>query len=124
MRRMLIPISSSKKTSKNGATMSGAQHVITRSSLQKLYRQLQNAFKNNAKSRFWFSVTQIQARCGPRHRICKKNYQKIKKCHLFNRSKAQKYCKKQYEIKIFVVHNQHMTNTITHTRQMLITIKG
>ena len=38
--------------------------------------------------------------------------------------KAQKCYKKQYEIKIFVVHNQHMTNTITHTRQMLITKKG
>ena len=35
---------------------------------------------------------------------------------------AQKSCKKQYEIKIFVVRDQNMTKKTT-TRQMLITIK-
>ena len=35
---------------------------------------------------------------------------------------AQKCCKKQYEIKIFVVRDQNMTKK-TPTRQMLITIK-
>ena len=60
MRQMLIPISSLKKPSKNGATLSGAT--------------------------------------------------------------VQKCCKKQYEIKIFVVRDQNMTKK-TPTRQMLITIK-
>ena len=51
-----------------------------------------------------------------------KQLKKVKKTLFRQLPTAQKSCKKQYEIKIFVVRDQNMTKK-TPTRQMLITIK-
>ena len=55
-------------------------------------------------------------------KFAKKAEKGLKKTPFREVPTAQKCCKKQYEIKIFVLHEQNMTKK-TPTRQMLITIK-
>ncbi len=82
--------------------MSGAQHVITRRSLQKLYRQLQNAFKNKATSRF----ASCRKSTGPKTIEKKTPFRRI--------PTAQNCCKTQYNNKIFLSHNENITKNMSN----------
>ena len=112
---MLIPISSLKKPSKNGASMSGAQNANPEKLLTKTVPTAPKCFQKQREIKILVSNHPNTSHVGAKMQHLQKKHTKIQKRSPFQQvPKSQNCYKKQYEVKIFVVHDQRRTKNQTH----------